>query len=49
MPSLAVVASKRVFKIDISGATDISSVALPEDGNLAAAGTTPSRKTTRRC
>ena len=44
MPSLAVVGSKRVFKIDISGATDISSVALPEDGNLAAAGIHPVAK-----
>src|SRR5215213_9104587 len=30
MPALAVVGSKRVFKIDISGATDISAVPLPE-------------------
>jgi len=44
MPALAVVGSKRVFKIDISGATDISAVALPEDGNLAAAGIRPVAK-----
>jgi hypothetical protein len=44
MPSLAVVGSKRVFKINISGATDISSLALPEDGNLAAAGIHPVAK-----
>jgi hypothetical protein len=44
MPSLAVVGSKRVFKIDISGATDVSAVPLPEDGNLAAAGIRPVAK-----
>ena len=44
MPSLAVVGSKRVFRIDISGATDISAVPLPEDGNLAAAGIRPVAK-----
>ena len=41
IPALAVVGSKRVFKIDISGATDISAVRLPEDGNLAALGIRP--------
>jgi hypothetical protein len=44
MPSLAGVGSKRVFRIDISGATDISAVPLPEDGNLAAAGIHPVAK-----
>jgi Esterase-like activity of phytase len=33
----SVVGSKRVFKIDVRGATDISNRAFPTDGNLAAA------------
>ena len=34
-PPLGIVGSKRVYKIDIDGATDVSSVSLPDDGNLA--------------
>jgi hypothetical protein len=44
MPSLAVVGSKRVFRIDITGATDISAVPLPADGNLAPGGIRPVAK-----
>ena len=32
-----VVGSKRIFKIDVRGATDIANLVLPADGNLAAA------------
>jgi len=39
-----VVGSKRVFRIDVQGATDISTLALPADGNLAGAGITPVAK-----
>ena len=39
-----VVGSKRIFKIDVLGATDIANRALPADGNLAAAGITPVTK-----
>ena len=35
VPPLGIVGSKRVYKIDIDGATDVSSVSLPDDGNLA--------------
>jgi hypothetical protein len=40
----AVVGSKRVYRIDVRGATDISALVLPADGNLAAAGITPVTK-----
>jgi hypothetical protein len=39
-----VVGSKRIYTIDVTGATDISGLALPNDGNLAAAGITPVAK-----
>lgn len=39
-----VVGSKRVYRIGVSGATDISTAALPADGNLAAAGIVPVSK-----
>ncbi len=39
-----VVGSKRVYKIDITGATDVSSEDLPDDGNLAASGIVPVTK-----
>jgi hypothetical protein len=41
LPPLAVVGSKRVFRIAIDGATDVSGMSLPHDGNLAAAGIHP--------
>lgn len=44
IPTLGVVGSKRVYAIDIQGATDVSSLVLPDDGNLAAAGIVPVRK-----
>lgn len=40
-PPLAVVGSKRIFRIDINGATDVSGMSLPHDGNLAALGMHP--------
>ncbi|MGH8672375.1 MAG: esterase-like activity of phytase family protein [Burkholderiales bacterium] len=40
----SVIGSKRVYKIDITGATDIAALALPNDGNLVAAGITPVTK-----
>jgi hypothetical protein len=43
-PPLGIVGSKRVFKIDIDGATDISGESLPDDGNLAALGIVPVTK-----
>jgi hypothetical protein len=43
-PPLGIVGSKRVFKIDITGATDVSAVSLPDDGNLAGAGIVPVQK-----
>lgn len=39
-----VVGSKRVYRIDVRGATDIATLVLPADGNLAAAGITPVAK-----
>lgn len=39
-----VVGSKRVYKIDIAGATDIAALPLPADGDLAAAGIVPVAK-----
>jgi hypothetical protein len=39
-----VVGSKRIFKIDVRGATDIANLALPADGNLAATNITPVSK-----
>jgi hypothetical protein len=39
-----VVGSKRVFKIDVRGATDITNTALPDNGDLAAAHITPVTK-----
>jgi hypothetical protein len=44
VPSLGIVGSKRVYKIDISGATDVSHESLPDDGNLAAVGIIPVQK-----
>jgi len=41
LPPLAVVGSKRVFRIDIDGATDVSGMSLPHDANLAAVGVRP--------
>lgn len=43
-PALAIVGSKRVFRIDISGATDISALALPDNGDLTVAGIVPVTK-----
>ena len=42
--SLGVVGSKRVYKIDIDGATDVSTLSLPDNGDLAAASITPVQK-----
>lgn len=39
-----VVGSKRAYKIDITGATNIAALALPTDGNLTAAGIVPVAK-----
>ncbi|HTE66762.1 MAG TPA: esterase-like activity of phytase family protein [Candidatus Binatia bacterium] len=39
-----VVGSKRVYRIDVRGATDIAALVLPADGNLAGAGITPVAK-----
>ena len=39
-----VIGSKRVYRIDITGATNIANLTLPDDGNLAAAGITPVTK-----
>lgn len=39
-----VVGSKRVYRIDVRGATDIAALGLPADGNLVAAGITPVAK-----
>ena len=38
IPALGVVGSKRVYKIDIDDATDISSIDLPDNGDLTGAG-----------
>jgi hypothetical protein len=38
IPALGVVGSKRVYKIDLTGATDVAGLSLPDDGNLAAFG-----------
>ncbi len=38
------VGSKRMFKIDIDGATNIATLSLPDDGNLAGAGIVPVTK-----
>jgi len=43
---LTIVGSKRIYKIDVDGATDISNLALPADGNLAGAGIVPVTKST---
>ena len=40
-----VVGSKRVYRIDVAGATNIATLALPADGNLSAAGIVPATKT----
>lgn len=39
-----VTGSKRVYRIDVTGATNIASLPLPNDGNLAAAGIIPVTK-----
>ena len=44
IPALGVVGSKRVFRIDIAGATDVAALSLPDDGNLAAVGIVPVQK-----
>ena len=44
IPLLGVTGSKRVYKIDIDGATDVSALGLPDDGNLAADGIVPVQK-----
>lgn len=44
IPTLGVVGSKRVHRIDIAGATDVSTRAIPDDGDLAAAGIVPVQK-----
>src|SRR5262245_33068471 len=43
-PAAGIVGSKRVYKIDLTGATDVAGLVLPDDGNLAAAGITPVQK-----
>ena len=43
-PPLGIVGSKRVFKIDLQNATDVSGESLPDDGNLAAVGIVPVQK-----
>lgn len=40
----SVVGSKRVYRINVAGATDIAGLSLPADGNLAAAGIVPVSK-----
>jgi len=40
----SVIGSKRVYRIDVTGATDISGLALPDNGDLAGAGITPVAK-----
>jgi hypothetical protein len=44
IPTLGVVGSKRVYRIDLTGATDVDGLSLPDDGNLAAAGIVPVQK-----
>jgi hypothetical protein len=44
IPPLGIVGSKRIYKIDITGATDVSGESLPDDGNLAGAAITPVTK-----
>jgi hypothetical protein len=44
IPALGVVGSKRVYRIDLSGATDVSTLSLPDDGNLLALGIVPVKK-----
>jgi len=39
-----VIGSKRVYRIDVTGATNIAGLSLPDDGNLVAAGITPVTK-----
>jgi hypothetical protein len=41
---LTVIGSKRVYKIDLTNATDIANISLPDDGDLAGAGITPVAK-----
>lgn len=43
-PAAGIVGSKRVYKIDVRGATDVSGLSLPDDGDLAAAGIVPVQK-----
>lgn len=40
----SVVGTKRVYRIDMSGATNVASLSLPADGNLAGAGIVPVTK-----
>ena len=44
MPTLGVVGSKRVYRIDIAGATDVAHRSIPDDGDLATAGIVPVQK-----
>ena len=44
VPALGVTGSKRVFRIDLDGATDVSTRSLPDNGDLAAAGVVPVQK-----
>jgi hypothetical protein len=43
-PALGIVGSKRIYRIDIDGATDVSGLSIPDDGDLAAAGIVPVQK-----
>jgi hypothetical protein len=43
-PVLGIVGSKRIYRIDIDGATDVSGLSLPDDGDLAAVGIVPVQK-----
>jgi hypothetical protein len=43
-PAAGIVGSKRIYKIDLRGATDVASLVLPDDGNFAAAGIVPVQK-----
>jgi hypothetical protein len=40
------VGSKRIYRVDIDGATNIATLSLPDDGNLAGAGIVPVSKST---
>jgi hypothetical protein len=40
-PTLAVSGSKRIFRIELEGATDVTGISLPRDGDLATVGIRP--------